>query len=469
MSDIYVYISNNEIDTKDSYNVNNGLKERNGDVDVNVDKDTEDRGQWGSKWEFILSSIGLSVGLGNVWRFPYLAYENGGAAFLITYLVLQFLIGKPMYFMELVMGQFSGLGPTGVWKMNPSTKGIGISMALISLVVAIYYNECPLDTCITYQGDVPITCITLPIKEMSQYLYVFYQGDVPGFVSHTKEMSHIPRRCPSTCITYQGDVPVPVSHTKEMSQYLYHIPRRCPIKLINKADTGNPQWKLALCLLLSWIVVVVLCLVRGIKSSGKVVYFTATFPYVILLILLIRGATLDGMGCCSRTDVFSLSVSFGGIIMFGSYNKFSNNVYGDALLIAVMDLVTSIIAGFVIFTTFGGLAKKTGLQVSEVARGGYGLAFVAYPEALSNLPLPQLWSVLFFFMLFTLGLDSEFALLETVLTCIQDEFPKLRKYKSHMCIRLGVICFFMTLPCITPDLYSKIMIFLPTHNCTKFK
>ncbi|VDI68983.1 zinc finger SWIM domain-containing protein 3 [Mytilus galloprovincialis] len=128
------------LDTKDSYNIKNGLKERNGDVDVNVDEDTEDRGQWGSKWEFILSCIGLSVGLGNVWRFPYLAYENAGAAFLIAYLVLQFLIGKPMYFMELVMGQFSGLGPTGVWKMNPSAKGIGISMALISLVVAIYYN-----------------------------------------------------------------------------------------------------------------------------------------------------------------------------------------------------------------------------------------------------------------------------------------------------------------------------------------
>ncbi|VDI69199.1 Hypothetical predicted protein [Mytilus galloprovincialis] len=214
-----------------------------------------------------------------------------------------------------------------------------------------------------------------------------------------------------TNVTYQGDVPVPVAQ-------LYFDKT-----VINKADdfypdTGNPQWKLALCLLLSWIVVV-LCLV---------VYFTATFPYVILLILLIRGATLDGAidgvkyflipEWSKLADLkvwiaaaghmfFSLSVSFGGIIMFGSYNKFSNNVYGDALLIAVMDLVTSIIAGFVIFTTFGALAKKTGLEVSEVARGGYGLAFVAYPEALSNLPLPQLWSVLFFFMLFTLGLDSE--------------------------------------------------------------
>ncbi|CAC5407276.1 Sodium- and chloride-dependent neutral and basic amino acid transporter B(0+),Sodium- and chloride-dependent taurine transporter,Sodium-dependent proline transporter,Sodium-dependent nutrient amino acid transporter 1,Creatine transporter,Sodium- and chloride-dependent transporter XTRP3A,Sodium- and chloride-dependent transporter XTRP3,Sodium-dependent neutral amino acid transporter SLC6A17,Sodium- and chloride-dependent betaine transporter,Sodium- and chloride-dependent GABA transporter 2,Sodium- and chlor len=471
------------IDTKDSYNVNNGLKEWNGDVDEKY--------------------------------VPYLAYENGGAAFLIAYLVLQFLIGKPMYFMELVMGQFSGLGPTGVWKMNPSTKGIGISMALISLVVAIYYNVIMAYTLIYFFSSMqktlpwtvcedewlPLGCVEQSTQRLdycsmniTQLLTdnkacrcflngtdsilsdqgfnctnVTYQGDVPVPVSHTKEMSqylyHMPRRCPSTCITYQGDVPVPVAHAKEMSQgdlmFVAHAKERCPSKpvahakeishktVINKADdfypdTGNPQWKLALCLLLSWIVVV-LCLVRGIKSSGKVVYFTATFPYVILLILLIRGATLDGAidgvkyflipewskladlkvwVAAAGQMFFSLSVSFGGIIMFGSYNKFSNNVYGDALLIAVMDLVTSIIAGFVIFTTFGGLAKKTGLQVSEVAR--------------------------------------EFALLETVLTCIQDEFPKLRKYKSHMCIGLGVICFFMALPCITPVSIKVICVLL---NC----
>lgn len=112
----------------------------------------------------------------------------------------------------------------------------------------------------------------------------------------------------------------------------------------------------------------------------------------------------------------------------------------DAMLIAVMDVVTSLIAGFVIFTTFGGMAKKIGVEVKDVAKSGkimlptciclrsslqknfemaitycssvdlfagYGLAFVAYPEALSQLPVSQLWAVLFFFMLFTLGLDSE--------------------------------------------------------------
>ncbi|KAH3821636.1 hypothetical protein DPMN_123401 [Dreissena polymorpha] len=136
--------------------------------------------------------------------------------------------------------------------------------------------------------------------------------------------------------------------------------------------------------------------------------------------------------------------------MFGSYNKFKNNVYGDALLISVMDVITSVIAGFVFFTTLGGMAKQIGVDVQDVAKGGYGLAFVTYPEALSNLPPPKLWSILFFFMLFTLGLDSEFGLLETVLTCIQDEYPHLRKYRSHMCVGIGIACYFLALPCITP-------------------
>ncbi|KAH3896571.1 hypothetical protein DPMN_020748 [Dreissena polymorpha] len=188
-----------------------------------------------------------------------------------------------------------------------------------------------------------------------------------------------------------------------------------------------PIWQLALCLLLGWIIVVV-CLIKGIKSSGKVVYFTATFPYVILIILLVRGclldgaidgvkyfivpewsklATLDVWAAAAGQMFFSLSVAFGGILMFGSYNKFKNNVYGDALIISSMDLITSIIAGFVVFTNLGGMAKAIGVSVQDVAKGGYGLAFVAYPEALSKLPPNQLWSILFFFMLFTLGLDSQ--------------------------------------------------------------
>ncbi|XP_076451544.1 sodium- and chloride-dependent neutral and basic amino acid transporter B(0+)-like isoform X2 [Babylonia areolata] len=429
-----------------------------------------ERGHWDNKVEFILSCIGMSVGLGNVWRFPYLAYENGGAAFLIAYLILQLLIGKPLYLMELVMAQYSNMGPTRVWALNPAAKGVGISMCLISLLVAIYYNVIMAYTLFYFFSSMQKTLPWTTCQE--------------GWTDCVEKRTKAPEECTYnetlftmsnyTCQCTKNDTIdmnyncTPV-YTSSVEYFFYKdVIEKSPG--IEPENMGDPLWRLALCLLLSWIVVV-LCLIKGIKSSGKVVYFTATFPYVILLILLIRGALLDGAidgvkyfiipdwnklaelnvwVAAAGQMFFSLSVSFGGIIMFGSYNKFTNNVYGDALLISIMDLVTSVIAGFVVFTTFGGMAKTIGTTVDKVAKSGYGLAFVAYPEALSNLPIPQLWSVLFFFMLFTLGLDSEFGLMETILTCIQDEMPKLRKYKSVMCVGFGIACYFLALPCVCP-------------------
>ncbi|KAL3861990.1 hypothetical protein ACJMK2_007996 [Sinanodonta woodiana] len=453
-------------------NINNGTGY---DEKCSDKPEVEERGEWANKWEFILSCIGLSVGLGNIWRFPYLAYANGGAAFVVAYIILQMLIGKPMYFLELVLGQYSGKGPTTVWAMNPCGKGIGISQAIISLIVAIYYNVI-MAYCLYYmfasmQSTLPWTVCK---EEWKQFGCVEKTTLLLRYCNPDKNITD-DCRCtlnatidvsPSvncTNVSYTGN-PTAVA---ELYFYKEVIQKA---RNIYPKDMGDPLWKLALCLLLSWIVVIV-CIIKGIKSSGKVVYFSVTFPYILLLILLIRGCTLDGaidgvkyfavpkweklldiqVWVAAAGQMFlSLGVSFGGIIMLGSYNKFRNNAYRDAVLISSCDLLTSIIAGFVIFTTFGGMAKVLGVDVQAAAKGGYGVAFVAYPEALSNLPLPQLWSIIFFFMLFTIGLNSQFALLETTLTCIHDEYPRLRKYKSHLCIGFGVACYLIALTCITP-------------------
>ena len=94
----------------------------------------EQRENWGSKWEFIFSCVGLSVGIGNVWRFPKLAYENGGASFLIPYFVILLLIGKPMYYLELALGQFAQRGPIKIWKMCPLGIGVGIGQCIVSII-----------------------------------------------------------------------------------------------------------------------------------------------------------------------------------------------------------------------------------------------------------------------------------------------------------------------------------------------
>ncbi|XP_038046150.1 sodium- and chloride-dependent glycine transporter 2-like isoform X2 [Patiria miniata] len=234
-------------------------------------------------------------------------------------------------------------------------------------------------------------------------------------------------------------------------------------------ETGTVIWQLLLCLLLAWIIVF-LCLIKGIKSSGKVVYFTATFPYVVLVILLIRGVTLPGyydgvlffitpkwerlaepqVWLDAAVQIFfSLSAASGGLITLSSYNKFHNNCYFDAVLVATLNCCTSVLAGFVIFSIMGFMAHELGVDVEDVAEGGFGLAFIAYPEAVARLPISPLWAILFFFMLLTLGLDSQFTIMENLVTAIVDEIPSMRKRKSLVMLVACSMGFLLGFTCIT--------------------
>ncbi|XP_056393944.1 sodium- and chloride-dependent neutral and basic amino acid transporter B(0+)-like isoform X1 [Hyla sarda] len=237
-------------------------------------------------------------------------------------------------------------------------------------------------------------------------------------------------------------------------------------------ETGQVVWHLALCLLLAWIITAA-ALVKGIKSSGKVVYVTAVFPYIVLIILLVRGATLEGardgieyyIGQQSditklsngevwrdaATQIFySLNTAWGGLIALSSYNKFQNNSYWDSIIVSIINCLTSILAGFSIFSILGHMALVSGKKVSEVVDEGFGLAFIAYPDALAKLPISPLWSILFFCMLLALGLDSQFALIETLTTTIQDVFPALmKKMRIPLTAAICAMLFLLGLPCVT--------------------
>ncbi|XP_069158252.1 sodium-dependent proline transporter isoform X2 [Procambarus clarkii] len=414
-----------------------------------------DRGQWGSKAEFILSCVGLSVGIGNVWRFPYLAYENGGAAFLFPYIILLVLIGKPMYFMETALGQYSQLGPMNVWRCAPVMQGVGFAMVILSLITAIYYNQ--------------LMAYSL------YYMFGSFASEVPWARCH-------PDWADSNCFDVDGLYPCPrynltaptdtVNCTTRNESSAQQFWRNGVLRLDKNGlqefgNIGTIQWDLTLCLLLSWIIVF-LCLVKGVRSSGKVVYFTATFPYVILIALLIVGVRLEGASeglrylfvprwaellnvtvwrKAAEQMFYSLSVSWGGLIMFGSYNKFRNKVHIDAFVVSSLDFITSLIASVAIFSVLGAMSSDLGIDIRKLAASGPGLAFIAYPEAISRtLPVPQLWAVLFFFMLFTLGLDSEFAFLETVLTALCDSVPRLRNHKVVITFVICASCFLLGIP-----------------------
>ncbi|VTJ87027.1 Hypothetical predicted protein, partial [Marmota monax] len=373
---------------------------------VGENDENQDRGNWSKKSDYLLSMVGYAVGLGNVWRFPYLTYNNGGGAFLIPYAIMLALAGLPLFFLECSLGQFASLGPVSVWRILPLFQGVGITMVLISIFVTIYYNviigyslyymfasfqsELPWKNCSSWSDS---NCSRTPIVTHCNVSIHGTEMQVNMSWVHANNFT-----CINGSEVYQpGQLP--------SEQYWNKV----ALQRSNGMDeTGEIVWYLALCLLLAWIIVGA-ALFKGIKSSGKVVYFTALFPYVVLLILLIRGATLEGaskgisyyIGAQSNftklseaevwkdaaTQIFySLSVAWGGLVALSSYNKFNNNCFSDAIVVCLTNCLTSVFAGFAIFSILGHMAHISGQEVSQVVKSGFDLAFIAYPEALAQLP-----------------------------------------------------------------------------------
>ncbi|XP_066277294.1 sodium- and chloride-dependent GABA transporter ine-like isoform X3 [Branchiostoma lanceolatum] len=404
----------------------------------------EPRDQWGRKAEFLLAMVGYAVGLGNVWRFPYLCYKSGGGAFLIPYFIMLFLCGIPLLYMELAVGQYTQQGPVGaLGKICPLLKGAGLATVVITFLFATYYN----------------VIITWALY----YLFNSFQEPLPW------------ARCDNpwntgNCTTGLNRSLLHNDSTSPSNEFFYHN----VLKISSGIDEfGAPQWDLSLTLLLAWIIVY-LCIFKGVKSTGKVVYFTATFPYIVLIALLIRGVTLDGavdgimfflkpkwylLGTAevwinaAAQNFGSIGIAFGGCITLSSYNKFDSNVFKDTLMIACINSATSLLAGFAIFSIMGYMAFLQGTSVEEVATQGPGLAFVVYPQAIATMPVSPLWAILFFIMLLLLGIDSQFCTVEVIITTLYDHFhPLIRKYLKRKEVLVLLVCcvsYLLGLPNIT--------------------
>lgn len=437
-----------------------------------------DRDLWNGKIEFVLSCVGQCIGLGNVVRFPYLCYKNGGGAFLIPYIMTVAFAGIPMYFMELALGQWLSVGGIGVWRISPAFKGVGYAAAVMAAWLNIYYIVI-LAWAIFYLFS-SFTSL-LPWKSCDNW----WNSD---HCMSNYDRARLPYRCTNETFTFEMNKTEDFNLTAVMinnpgfsckqfydgNKYVSPVREfweRYVLEISDGIDEpGNIRWQIALCLLAVWIMCY-FCIWKGIKWTGKVVYVTAIFPYILMTILLIRGVTLpgalDGITFYLRPDLekiknssvwidavtqifFSYGLGLGSLIALGSYNRYHNNVYRDAICISMLNSCTSIFAGFVIFSVIGFMAHEQQLPVSEVAASGPGLSFLAYPSAVVQLPISPLWSVLFFLMLLMLGMDSQFVTMEGFFTALIDEFPVyLRRHRE---IFIGVICFLsylVGLSCVT--------------------
>ncbi|CAN9503799.1 unnamed protein product [Ophioblennius macclurei] len=434
----------------------------------------EERPKWGNKAEYLLTCIGFAVGLGNVWRFPYLCQIYGGGAFLIPYLIALVFEGLPLLYLELAIGQRLRKGSVGVWTtISPLLGGVGISSMIVSFLVGLFYNTI--------------------LAWVLWYFFHSFQDPLPW------------SQCPLSANKTTYDTECAESTPANYFWYRETLNITPDIEI-----SGSLQWWMVICLATAWCLVYI-CFIRGIETIGKAVYVTATFPYLVLTIFLIRALTLPGatdgltylftpkweilknpqVWLDAATQIFfSLSLAFGGLIAFSSYNDEKNNCQRDAVLVGIINSATSLYASIPIFAILGFKARSgfndclegnikllmnhfeiedqnmtidnykqwfdylnqthtgevagLGLKSCELqafldqSASGTGLAFIVFTQAVTEMPGSQVWAVLFFIMLFSLGLSSMFGNLQGVLTPLVDLHVIPKWMPSELVT--GIIC-----------------------------
>jgi NSS family neurotransmitter:Na+ symporter len=365
------------------------------------------RDRWDSRTAFVLASIGSAIGLGNVWRFPYVCYANGGGAFLLAYLVALFVAGIPVLILEFGLGhRMNGSAPESFFKIKKGYEWIGWMAILVGFSIVCYYA-----VIMSYCFNYGVAAVTQAWGNDPQG----YFDKLTGITSGPFEM---------------GSIRLPV----------------------------------IIGLLLSWIWIV-LCIWKGARTVGKVVYFTVLIPWFLLIVFVVRGATLPGaiqglnyyltpdfgkllepqVWLAAFTQVFfSLSIGFGVMIAYGSFLPQDSDIVNNAFVIGLCDAATAFLGGLAVFGALGYYSLITGRPVEAVVSAGPGLAFVTYPAIISNLPFWQpLFGVLFFVMLLTLAIDSAFSLVEGAAAGAQDKWKLSHRSVN---ISVAVLAFALAIP-----------------------
>ncbi|XP_076811808.1 sodium- and chloride-dependent betaine transporter-like [Clavelina lepadiformis] len=422
-------------------------------VDGKETKELRQRDTWSGKFDFLLACCGTAVGLGNVWRFPYLCYKNGGGAFLLPYLIVVLVSGLPIFFLEVALGQFTKYGAIKAWgAICPLFSGIGIASMVIVFFTLCYY--------------------AVILAWALFYLFQSFRAELPWATCNNSWND--PIKCQDNFTYIRSLNMTPAERAQNFTSPVVEYWENEVLQITEGIhDLGGLRWELAGVLLLAWVICY-FTVFKGTKSTGKAMYFTATFPYIMLIILLIRGVTLPGawkgiefyikpnITKLSEPEVwidagtqvfFSYSLCIGVLVSLGSFNPYNNNCLRDTMIIAAVNSGTSLLAGFAIFAALGFMAAEQGMEVKDVAEKGPGLAFIAYPKEVLLLPVSQLWSCLFFVMIFLLGISTLLTDTLALVTSFGDLYPKVfrgGKYRKEIAMACGcLLCYLVGLSMVT--------------------
>lgn len=358
---------------------------------------TGERETWSSRAAFIVAAVGSAIGFGNVWRFPSLAYQYGDGAFFIPYILALVFIGIPVLILETSIGQFYQTGDAGAFgNINKRARGLGLASVVCSFVLNSYYSALLAWVCRMFIYSIMGSDGRWRNLEKASDAYDWFLNEVTGMKTLR--------------------------------------PGLVPTRIV---------WENLLCLLFVWAVVFV-CLAFGVKWTGRVAYITVGLPLLILIVLVVRAATLEGAGdgvrkyiggwnvnvLSTRGEVwsvavtqifFSIGVTLGIMTAYASYNKRNSPVFSNALLISLSNSFFSFLAGFAVFGVIGYIAHIEDTEIENLENiGGPALMFGTFPVALSTLPGYGHWERLLFVALFMLGIDSAFSFVEAVTTVLHD-------------------------------------------------
>merc|ERR1719422_1421329 len=315
------------------------------------------------------------------------------------------LCGIPLLYMELAVGQYTRRGPIGaLGKICPLLKGAGLSTVVMSFLLTTYYN--------------------VIMSWALFYLVSSFSSTLPWEQCDHAWNSPQCRPIMADNITSDDNNTMMIDNTHSSTQEFYD--RRMLQITEGIENMGGFSWELLGALVVAWVLVY-FAIWKSVKVTGKVVYVTATVPFILLIIFTVRALTLPGASdglsyfftpkwdemlepkvwVYAAAQVFnSIGIAFGSLIAFASYQDFNGPILRNSLIVIVIDAFTCILCGVCVFSTLGSLAYSQGTTVDNVVTRGPGLVFVVFPHALSQLPLPQLWAVIFFLMLVFVGIFS---------------------------------------------------------------
>ncbi|MFC7401242.1 sodium-dependent transporter [Citricoccus sp. GCM10030269] len=344
------------------------------------------REQFAGRWAFIFAAVGSAVGLGNIWRFPYIAYDNGGGAFIVPYLVALLTAGIPLLFFDYAIGhRFKGSPPMAFRRLSRWAESIGWWQVLICFVIGVYYAAI--------------------VAYAAMYTW-FSIGERWGDDPET---------------FFSADY---LQQSEGVTPTLEFVPA--------------VFWPM----LAVWVILLVILgagVKKGIAMASLIGIPVLALMFIVLVVvaLFLPGAP-EGLNALFTpnwsvlTDpqvwiaaygqiFFSLSVGFGIMITYSSYLKRRTNLTGSGLTVAFSNSSFEILAGIGVFSALGFMAQANGVEVADVVANGIGLAFIAFPTIISQAPAGAVIGVLFFGSLLVAGFTSLISIIEVVVSAVKDK------------------------------------------------